>query len=393
MVYKSTPGKGSIEADFESEWNELVLKNNTITAGPQKSEVQEAEGWKIISGGGKAIFNKADMMVLLTTFSGYNTCISILAKTNSADYLKMIEDFNGSIELKLPATIDKVAPNNISYQATTPSTYAFTSSNFDDGWSSTIYDDYVLVTKGSTHVYLNFTVPYNASQFSGTGATARDFYWDNVVTKQFNIINKQYNDGNSMAMTPDYVEGWATDKRTGKKCFIGMRLAISPNAANVIIGSAQDENSFRQQFPKANDNFVSDLAAMDRYNKFAISANDMIGQWEKGSSNTMQWAYVSPSGYEGYAGMTVAATSAVFNFNSDGSYSSTHNGATGSVGNMNTFQQEYKGKYDVTNWVVTATNRFGGKTSRFDAYFVAVKGGRILMMSEGGQTYQLVRTK
>jgi hypothetical protein len=329
--------------------------------------------------------------VLLTTFSGHNTYISILAKTNSADYLKTIEDFNGSIDLKIPATT--VTTNDISYKANAPSAYTFTLSSFDDGWSSTIYNDYVLVTKGSTQVYLNFSIPYSASQLSRTGVTARDFYWDNVVTKQFTIISKQYNDGNSVAMTPDYVEGWAIDKRTGKKCFIGMRLTVSPNAVNVIIGAAQDENYFRQQFPKANDNFVSDLAAMDRYNKFAIGANDLVGQWEKGDTNTMQWAYASPSGYEGYAGMTVAATSAVFNFNSDGSYSSIHNGATGSVGNMSTFQQEYNGKYNVTNWNVTATNRFGGKTDSFDAHFIAVNGGRILILNSGGLTYQLTKTK
>src|SRR5690606_20420832 len=140
---------------------------------------------------GKATFNHADMMVLLTTFSGYNTCISILAKTNSADYLPAIENFNGSIELAKPQTSTSFSQHdNYTYNnepSNTASIYSFTTSNFDDGWSSTVYNDYVLVTKENTHVYLNFSMPYNASQFSGTGVTARDFYWDNAVTKQFNV--------------------------------------------------------------------------------------------------------------------------------------------------------------------------------------------------------------
>lgn len=101
-IYKSTASKGNIDADFESEWDGLVAKNENIMAGPEKNEVEEADGWKIVSGGGKALFNNADMMILMTTFSGYNTCISVVAKTNSAVYLKDIENFNGTIELQKP---------------------------------------------------------------------------------------------------------------------------------------------------------------------------------------------------------------------------------------------------------------------------------------------------
>jgi len=108
----------------------------------------------------------------------------------------------------------------------------------------------------------------------------------------------------------------------------------------------------------------------------------------------MQWAYETPSGYQGYAGMTVAATSATFNFNSNGTYSSIHNGATGAVGNMTTFQQEYKGTYTVTNWSITATKRWQGNTAQFDASFEVIRGGRILNLNDNaGGRYNLVKVK
>lgn len=284
--------------------------------------------------------------------------------------------------------------NKIAAPQTTNDGYTFNTSTFDDSWTSSIAPAYVLVEKGNYSVYLLYAVPYNASQFSGTGVRDAEYYWDQYVTQYFTTQTKQFNDGGSMALKPPYMEGMAVDKRTGKSCFVGMYLNIVPNAVNLVIGTAPDEASFRQLFPKANDPFGSDLSAMTRYNKFAIASSDLIGKWQNGKTETAQWYYTSPAGYEGYAGMTVAATSATFHFYNNDSYQSIHNGATGAVGNMNTFQQEFKGTYSVSNWSVTATNRYGGKTDRFDAYFIAVRGGRLLKLNNGaGQEYTLVKTK
>lgn len=273
--------------------------------------------------------------------------------------------------------------------------YRFTTSNFDDGWASTVQDDYVLATKGDNSVYLLFQVPYDASRFSGTGLRDAEYYWDNYVTRYFTTHSKRFNDGGSIGLRPPYMEGNATEKRTGRACFVGMYLLIVPNATRLVIGTAPDEPAFRALYPKANEVFgTSDLGAMERYNKLAVGPGDVVGKWQEGGTNAAQWYYTSPSGYEGYAGMTAAATSATFIFNSNGTYTSIHNGATGAVGSMNTFQQEYKGNYNVTNWSIVATNRWRGETDTFDASFVAVKGGRILQLNNGaGQKYSLVRVR
>ncbi|MEY2918157.1 MAG: hypothetical protein RIS73_1871, partial [Bacteroidota bacterium] len=70
-IVKSTSSKGSIDQDFESEWQELAVKSYNITEAPQLNEVQEAGGWKIKAGGSKFITNNTNAMVLLTTASGY----------------------------------------------------------------------------------------------------------------------------------------------------------------------------------------------------------------------------------------------------------------------------------------------------------------------------------
>src|ERR1035437_912734 len=104
-IVKSTTSKGSIEQDFESEWQELVVKSYQPTEAPQLNEVQEADGWEIKAGSAKFTFNNSDAMAMLTTMSGFNRCVSIVATTNSQEYLKDIETFLSSVDLQKPETV------------------------------------------------------------------------------------------------------------------------------------------------------------------------------------------------------------------------------------------------------------------------------------------------
>lgn len=102
-LYQSTISKGSIEADLQNEWNELAAKPLQIREPMQASEIKQEEGWKIRSASGKFNFNQQPASAILTTFSGFNRCISILATTNSARYLENIEKFMAGINLIKPA--------------------------------------------------------------------------------------------------------------------------------------------------------------------------------------------------------------------------------------------------------------------------------------------------
>ncbi|KIC90525.1 hypothetical protein [Flavihumibacter sp. ZG627] len=392
-VYKSIAGHGQLEKDYSNEWQELVARRYTITGKPETETGKLQDGWNFKTGAATIKLSDGRAIAVLTVFEKEGTVLSMLALMNKEDLIPEMEHFISSVKLNKPEATRQPALSNTT---TLPSTgkYQFTTSNFDDGWVSTVMQDYVLVENNGHSVYLLYHVPYNASQFSGTGLRDAEFYWENYVTQLFSVQSKQFNDGGSMALKPPYMEGAATDKRTGKKCFIGMYLLIVPNATSIVIGTAPDEQAFRKRYPKANDVFASDIAGMTRYNKFAVAPADVVGTWQNGNTSTVQWYYTSPSGYENYAGMTLASTSASFTFNYNGTYSSIHNGATGAVGNMNTFQQEYKGNYTVSNWAISASNRYGGKTDKFDASFVAVRGGRILRLNNGaGQEYNLVKVQ
>src|SRR5690606_14696034 len=130
-ILKSTASKGDIETDLQSEWQELAVKNYKLANAAAFSAVEESEGWKMKTGMEKFMFNGSESMVMLTTFSGYGRCVSIVAATNSGDYSDVITKFWESIELIKPAQ------NNSPLQTDTAplvnSNFAFNTTNFDDG--------------------------------------------------------------------------------------------------------------------------------------------------------------------------------------------------------------------------------------------------------------------
>lgn len=390
-IIKSTASKGSIEDDFKSEWELFAVKQYKAT-DLNENEALEADGWKLKAGGGKFTFNNADAMVLMTTMSGYNVCVSFLITTNTQEYLATIQSFLESIDLKKPPVNGTNQPSGSETVSTVNAgNFEYSTTNFDDGWVSTVHDDYVLTQKGNIKVYLSYPQKYNASDFSGTGKQARHFYWNDYVSKYFTTGEMRYNPGGALSdYSDDYIEGWATDKQTNEKRYIAMILIYSPNIVNVIIASAPDNQHLHQQFPKADSKSDNDLKPMYSYNKFAVGKNDLVGTWVNGGGNMLTW-YSTTTGNN--VGSTAVAQSDVFRFNTGSSYSSIHNGASGWVGAMNTYQQEYKGNYTITPWSLTVTNRWQGKTDNYDAWFEVVKGGRILHLGSTGLTYTLVKEK
>jgi hypothetical protein len=97
---KSTISKWNIEADFESEWQDLIVRNYNPAEVPVLNEVHETDGWKVKEGVVKFKFNNADAQAMLTTISGFGRCASIVVTLNNREYLADIDTFLKSVEFK-----------------------------------------------------------------------------------------------------------------------------------------------------------------------------------------------------------------------------------------------------------------------------------------------------
>lgn len=81
--------------------------------------------------------------------------------------------------------------------------------------------------------------------------------------------------------------------------------------------------------------------------------------------------------------MATAASSDEFTFAPNGTYNSSHAGASTSInGVMQTYQSKYNGRYTAATWEVTLTNRQNGRATVYTANFQAVRGGRILRLTD-----------
>lgn len=395
-LYKSIPGTADAKSNFDVAWNEIVKGMVTVSSRPEMQAPAKENGWEALSGYAPFESDGTKGVALLTTSTGFGKMVNILILTNTDVYEKEMSAFLESVSFQkgTTATQNNTIKSNQANNTAKKDGFTFNTINFDDGWTSVVQEDGVLVTKGNIKIFLSFIEKFNASEFTGTGKEARYYYWNTLVAKYFTTGNVKAQTASALSdYSENYIEGWATDKQTGEKRYVGMILNIIAytGTLSVIIASAPDAVQLRQQFPKADQKYPNDLLSMYSYNKFAVGKNDLAGTWSSNGGGTVSW-YSTTTGQ--YAGATGAAMSDRFIFNTNGTYSSEHKGGYGVVGAMNTYQQKYNGAYTVSNWQVTATKRWEGKTEQFNAWFEIVRGGRVLHLDGGGgKSYTLYKER
>lgn len=86
-LYGHVKSKGDIQADFDSQWKELVANGKEISA-PDKAKPASANGWTAISGSGTWNFNGANVATILTVYSNQKVCVSVLMNFTDPDLAK-----------------------------------------------------------------------------------------------------------------------------------------------------------------------------------------------------------------------------------------------------------------------------------------------------------------
>lgn len=82
FVLPGSNSKGDIGADFDTEWQALIVGNYRITSAPELTQSEAELGWKVKAGVATFAYEGVSM-AMLTTVSGYGRTASIVALTNS----------------------------------------------------------------------------------------------------------------------------------------------------------------------------------------------------------------------------------------------------------------------------------------------------------------------
>jgi hypothetical protein len=400
-VYKSVASSGNAAKDFASEWKALV-KQSTYAGSVEPVPAARTEGgWTINAGGSGFKWEGKDAQVIVMTVSGYGTLVSIMASMNSDKYMPAVERFVESVDLKIPEQqtqqTQQVTPSqSVAQSSSTPSALievtgaagvsgiATSTTNFDDGWVSQPYADYVKVTKGPVTVLLHYVIQVDDEMRQNDMSAV---LWNRLIVPRYRTSNlKTFQNEAYVYNRVHFMEGDAVELSTGKNCYVGLRVLVNNGVATCVEIISPSATAYRQEFEDQ-----SKIESMVNYNKFAVAPGDVTGTWQESTSGGIDM-YSTVTG--AYAGMNMSASASMFNIKSDGTYESTHKGAFGMTGSTKFYDQKYNGKWTSTQWDVTMTNRFEGKTDVFWCEYEAVRGGRVLKLTNkvaSGIRYRLVR--
>jgi hypothetical protein len=277
-----------------------------------------------------------------------------------------------------PAANTPRAPNGAA------STYRFTSTTFNDGWVSREEPNWVRGTRGGVEVLVHFA-QYDLRPFMNLDeATAH--VWASLVAPRFRDIanlrvrRSWWADGGPME-GKYFASADATEQASGKRVHVA--LFRDGSFGRWIEVRTADRATFERELTVVYDQDGSNwtaLANLANLNRFAVAASDLTGVWKGASGAGVEYVNV----YTGASvGMATSSSTSEFTFRADGSYTSVWKGVDGMVGAQRYGGETYNGRFTVSDWELTVTNRFKGATDVFSIAFEAVQGGRLLHMRRG----------
>ena len=384
-VYKSTNSKGDLDIDFNSEWQELVVKTYIGVTAPQLTDVQEENGWKAKAGVGKFSFNKQDAVAMLTTMSDKTRCGSIVAATNDQSYMADIEKFLGTVDLvKTSATTSIKTPDQPKQIPTAnPAGFAFTTTNFDDGWVGVVKEDWVEVSKGNIKVLLHY--PRSNTIIAADPEPHINNAWNILVAPRYSDIRNYRTVSSSL----DYIRPYLCyaqlkDNASGKQVFVALFRKGDTGWLEFV---CPDKNSFINTFHinpdqldwQTSSETWNPLVNMTTYNRFAVGVNDLKGTWTSDFTGMTEY-------YNSYTGAHTATTmhqsSETFVFLPAYRYNWKLLAINGQMGAARYDEAKNSGKFNmIGNWQLNFSN-LEGKPKTFNVYFSCIKGARLLWMQD-----------
>ena len=85
-IYKSTGSKGNVQSDFQSEWQNLIVKTYRTTTAAATVPAASKNGWDAQGGAAPFQFSGGQSVAMLLTMRGYARSMSIVILTNTDGY-------------------------------------------------------------------------------------------------------------------------------------------------------------------------------------------------------------------------------------------------------------------------------------------------------------------
>ncbi len=385
-LYKSVPATADAKENFKLAWTSLVKDVVHVNDVPEMSPSKTDDGFDVMTGHANFDRDSVNGVAILINSTGFGKMVNILILTNTDIYEKQITAFLESVTIKKQeeTASKKPATNKPVAKPATADGYTFNTTNFDDGWTSTIHEDWVQVIKGTTRVLIHFSNK-EAGGYTADAMEGLKNAWNILVAPRYSDIS-MVDYKHVRGYEPiEMAEADAVDKSTGQPVHIVLfKKNYSGGTGKYLECITPDRNLFVQEFGEYDPNASSweKLERMANYNKFAVSASDLMGKWTSNFSGSLHYVNV----YTGlYSGMNSHSSNEKYHFTTGNKYTWELGVASGMVGNLKFQNAKAAGKFKmVSNWQINLSD-IEGKPRTYDIAFTCVKGARVLWVD--GRAY------
>lgn len=392
-LLKSLPGTSNSKENFDAAWQTVVKGMVNVSGAPQMQTPANENGWEALSGFAPFENDGNKGIAMLVTISGFSRMVNVVILTNTDAYQQNISDFLESASLKKPVgeigtTTTRNAISPSSQTALPPpaaaSGYAFTTTKFDDGWTSTVQEDWVHVAKGNIRVLIHYPNK-SADAYNSVVMDGLKNAWNVLVAPRYSTAGNFEFRPITGWQAIEFAEADAVEKATGNTVHVVLfKMNYANGGGRYLEFITLNKSSFEQEFGAyhATTSGWGKMENMANYNKFGIAAADLKGKWTNDFSGSLSYvnAYTGAS-----AGTDTHASVENFLFGPGNTYKWDLGVASGAVGNIKFQGVKSSGRVSVPGiWQVTLSD-IEGKPRTFNAYFSCVKGARILWLD--GKAY------
>jgi hypothetical protein len=388
MYLKAIETDQTAARNFTSHWTRLIVNGSTVrvSAAPTMAPSTTDNGWEIVSGSAPYTDGGKQGVVTQITATGYGKVADMIVMTNSDRFAAESDAFLRSVKMKAVPSSTRVSTKP-SAPPSTPAgrrSYQFSTTNFDDGWTSTIRPDWVEVTKGTITVLLHF--PKDGTSLNADPAPETNAAWDILVAPRYaNLKNYRTAYIQNYQGRQNFGMGTLTATGTGRSVFV----LLFRGEGGWIECIAPDKNAFINEFKfdpevvTANSNaaVATAVSRMLTYNRFGVAASDLenSGRWGDRFSANTYYAYLSTGAS---AGMSTYASSTNFEFGANQTYRWEIAVADSYRGRTAFSNAASAGVFtSLSNWQVRFSE-IEKKPRVYDVYFSVVRGDRILWMKD-----------
>lgn len=387
-LFKSLPGTANSKENFDLAWASVVKEMVTITTAPEMQPAATENGWEVQSGYAPFESDGSKGIVLLVTSTGFEKMVNIIILTNTDVYEKDMTAFLESISLKKITPVAKKQVTN-PVKPSQPVTvakkdgFAFTTTNFDDGWTSTVQENWVEATKGSNKVLIHYPNK-NADAYNSVLMDGLKNAWNVLVAPRYSSASNFEFKPISGWQSIEFAEADMVEKGTNKRVHVVLfKYNYSGGNGRYMEFITSDKSAYEKEFGayRAETYGWEKVEKMANYNKFAVAAADLKGKWTNNFSGLTQYvnAYTGAS-----AGADTHASNESFEFGAGNTYKWSIGVASGFVGNIKFQSVKSNGKFSVpNNWQVNFSD-IEGKPKTYNVFFTCIKGARILWIGETG---------